>query len=57
MRKLRGNNGKPKAGTPSERFEGLSPRRWVVEVESVLRSAADECRSRTGAIFPTPGVR
>ena len=28
MRKPRENNGKPKAGTPSERFEDLSLRRW-----------------------------
>jgi len=28
MRKPRENNGRPKAGTPSERFKDLSLRRW-----------------------------
>ena len=40
MGKLRGNNGKPKAGTPSERFEDLSPRRWWSS-----RECSAECKS------------
>jgi hypothetical protein len=53
MGKLRGNNGKPKAGTPSERFEGLSPRRW-----SLSREFSAECGGRMlkpyGGDFPDP---
>jgi hypothetical protein len=36
MRNLRENNGKPKAGTPSERFEHLSPRRWFDKTDTKL---------------------
>ena len=66
MRKLRENNGKPKAGTPSERFEDLSLRRW-----SLSRECSAECksehwksknsepvRSRIGSFLPEsqPGI-
>jgi hypothetical protein len=40
MRKPREDNGKPKAGTPSERFEDISLRRW-----SLSRECSAECKS------------